>query len=75
MGKWTIYENNRGFLSFTHLNLLNGSTFNCGELRRDTPNLMILQWILASGSSTSGDLVQFADGQVVTLNLSREARA
>jgi hypothetical protein len=73
MGKWTVYENNRGFFSFTHLNLLNGTTFNCGELRRDTPNLMILQWILESGSSTSGDVVQFADGQVVTLN--KEARA
>lgn len=74
MGKWTVIENERGFWSFLHLNLLNGVQTLCGELRTDTPPEMILEWIVNCGSSTPGDVVRFADGQVLTL-LPTEARA
>lgn len=65
MARWVLYENNRSFLTLLYRNLTNGEVFNCGELRRDTPVKMVLEWVLEQQSTKPGDIIKFHDGTIV----------
>lgn len=73
MARWVLYENNRNHLTLLYENATNGRVFNCGELRRDTPEQMIVQWVLEQEAAQPGDLISLR-GRTVQL-LSTLARA
>lgn len=72
MGKWRLFKNERDFLSLVHLNLLTGRVSDCGELRLDTPEQMVIDWIMHTDAVRPGDVIQFPTR---TLTVAREARA
>jgi hypothetical protein len=74
MGQWILFVNNRQHLSLVYKNLANDESFNCGELRADTPAAMVLQWVLEQEAHRPGDVITFPDGSVVQV-LPTRARA
>ena len=73
MAKWILYRNARANLTLLYKNLINGTTFCCGELRTDTPLPMIIEWILNQKAAQSGDIIKLPDNQVVQILPSRDA--
>lgn len=67
MAKWVAYENRRSHVTLMYRNLISGSTFTCGELRRDTPGLMIVQWVVDQAAMQTGDLIKLPDGNVLQI--------
>jgi hypothetical protein len=65
MGKWIIYLNAQQHFTLVYRNLLEGTSFACGELRRDTPMQMVLKWIVEQAAVRAGDLVKLPDGSIV----------
>lgn len=72
MGKWLLYKNSRSHLTLVYLNLVNGTRSDCGEVRADTPEPMVLDWIMSTETVQAGDLIQLP-GQILTVG--SEARA
>jgi hypothetical protein len=67
MAKWILYQNARQNLTLLYRNLINGTTFCCGELRSDTPALMIVEWIIKQSAAQPGDIIQLADMNVLQI--------
>lgn len=61
MAQWQIRENRKGSLDLNYRNKITGQTFYCGELRRDTPRRMIVEWV-ANQNPNPGDVIRFSDG-------------
>lgn len=67
MAKWILYRNARSHLTLLYRNLINGTTFCCGELRSDTPLPTILEWIITQTAAQPGDIIMLPDKQVAQI--------
>lgn len=75
MGKWLLYQSSADarILRFLHRNLSTGEVFDCGNLDGvNTPELMILQWIVDQEAFRPGDLIIMPSGPLM---VGQEARA
>ena len=64
MATWVAFENKHGNLTLLYRNLSNGAVQTCGELRRDTSERMILEWVIGTGQPCPGDLIKMESGRV-----------
>ena len=71
MAIWCCYPNGRGNLTLKYKNQLTGQTHQCGELRSDTPDAMIVDWVINKGDANPGDQIRLQNGLV--LAISRES--
>jgi len=64
VARWNVFENRNGTVSVVYRDRLTGYVHACGELRRDTPRGMIVDWVVKIGESNPGDIIHFDDGTV-----------
>lgn len=59
MAKWIVRRQDSSTYNLYYEHQLPIHNFFCGELRADTPPMMILDWILHQEATRPYDLVQF----------------
>lgn len=67
MSKWLWYLNRHNCFTFLHRNLLEGTIFNCGDLRHDTPDEMVVEWIVNQEACQVGDVIRMPNGDVLSI--------
>jgi hypothetical protein len=65
MARWLI--NPKGKRTLTVRYETRGQETNCGDIRVDTPEAIVLDWVLKQTSSQPWDTIHFRDGRVATL--------
>jgi hypothetical protein len=63
MAQWVLFENKRRCLTLLYKNPT--GTQVCGDLRKDTPGNMILDWVMKTPAVRTGDFIVFPDGTVI----------
>lgn len=63
MAKWTLFENKASNLTLKYDNVVNGEAFNCGELRSDTPEKMVVEWIVTQEAVQPFDVITLPGGK------------
>jgi hypothetical protein len=58
---WTRADGTRGLL---YLNLLTGAEHRCGILAAQTPDELIVSWVVTRGGGKPWDLISFDTGTV-----------
>lgn len=56
---WTRADGTRGLL---YLNLVTGAEHRCGVVQAQTPDELIISWVLTSGGGKPWDLISFETG-------------
>lgn len=64
MAQWVVYENSRNSLTLLYRNKDNGCIHNCGDIRKDTPQSMVVALAVKAEAGRPGDIIRFPDGTV-----------
>ena len=64
MAMWSCYQNRRGNLSLLYRT--SEQVHDCGEMRMDTPESMVLEWVL-SRTYVAGDIIHLPSGPLLCL--------
>lgn len=67
MAKWVVYQQRTGNLVMLHVNLMTGRAEKLGFMRKDTPEEMMLDWIVKQGDPGPFDFMVFSSGRVCSL--------
>lgn len=70
MASWTAYENRNSHLTLVYRDLTRGLHYQCGEVRRDTPSSMLVEWVVRQEALRPGDLIKLPNGAVLQVSLS-----
>jgi hypothetical protein len=57
MAKWSVYRNRTGNLNLSYGSRLYDKTFDCGEIRNDTPLNTVVDWAINQGGIAPFDII------------------
>jgi hypothetical protein len=63
MAKWLLYLRSDGRFGALYANTYTGVSERLGELTPDTPEDMIIKWVLSTERWRPGDILQFPSGR------------
>lgn len=75
MAQWVVYENSRNSLTLLYRNRDNGCIHNCGDIRKDTPQSMVVDLAVKAEASRPGDIIRFPDGSAYFYFVQQDAQA
>ena len=67
MAVWRVASTRGGGLRITYSNAAAGSVFTCGVVRGDTPEPLIIDWVVSQDAAVPWDLVVLPGGRVLQL--------
>ncbi len=68
MAKWVVYRRANGVMVLVYHNVFTGASEKLGEMRRDLPEDLVVDWIVMQGNPAPGDIVSLASGRVAVMS-------
>lgn len=67
MAKWITFRNSHGHLKLVFANVYTGQSEALGIMRSDTPDEMVIDWVIQQGNPSTGDIILLESGRVVQI--------
>lgn len=67
MAKWICYRQTDGHLMMVYVNCMTGAWEKLGRMRRDTPEDLVIDWVVKQAKPAPGDVIKLPSGRTLSI--------